>query len=104
MNGFYIVGISDRQMSLTDDLTRIDLMRKKESSHAGLRITIDNRPVDRSGTPVLRKQGGMQIKSSQTGHIPDHLRQHTRRHHDLQIRPQGTQFLQKRLILQLLWL
>ena len=98
MNGFYIVGISDRQMFLTDDLTRINLMRKKESSHAGLRITIDNRPVDRSGTPVLRKQGGMQIKSSQTGHIPDHLRQHTKSNYNLQVRLPFTQCFYKNLI------
>ena len=96
----YIVRIRNRHTNLLDDLSRINLMFQEKSCDARFRITVNHRPVDRCSSTILRQQRSMQIESSQTRHIPNHLRQHSESNHNLQIGIPGTQSLDKRFIFQ----
>ena len=69
-----------------DDAARVYILVYHEGSDAGNALAVDNRPVDRSGTAVLRQKGGMQVECAQLGHAPDLLRQHAERHHHEEIR------------------
>ena len=55
MYHFYIIRICNRHTYLLNDLSGIYLMLQKESRNPGFRITVDNRPVDRSSSTILRK-------------------------------------------------
>ena len=101
MDDPHIIRIGYRQMLLADDLTCVDLVSQEKGGRTGFRISVDHRPVDRSRPPVLGKQRGMEVKRSQTRHIPDNLRQHTESDDDLQVRFQSPQLGKESLIFQL---
>ena len=102
MHDFYIIRICNRNANLLDDFSRVDFVLQEESGNTCFRITVDNRPIDRSSTTILGKQRSMQVKCPQTGHIPDNFRQHAESNYDLQVGFPFTQSLHKAFILQFL--
>ena len=101
MHNTHIIRICDRNTNLLNHFPRIDFMTQEESCDTCFRITINYRPVNRSGSPVLRQKRSMKIEGSQTWHIPYHFGQHTKSNYYLQIGLPLTQSLNKNLIFQL---
>ena len=93
--------IRNSKWFLKDNATSIYVFIKEEGRHTCLGLTIDNRPVDRSSTTVLRKQGCMYIKRTQARHTPHYLRQHTKGYNHLHISFIRTQLFYKISILHL---
>ena len=48
------VAVGDGSRHTMDDATGVDVVVEEESRHARLRLTIDDSPVDGSGTAILR--------------------------------------------------
>ena len=85
INNFHIIRIGNRYLYLLDNLPGIDFMFQEEGSNTCFRITIHDRPIDRSSSSILRQQRCMQIKRSHGRHVPYHFRQHSESHYNLQI-------------------
>ena len=82
----YILHVSivgDGELTLHDYLTSIDVMIEEERRNAGRRLAVDDSPVYRGSTAILRQKGGMHIEGAEAGHCPHHLRQHSESHHHL---------------------
>ena len=101
INILYIGIVGDGEWLLHDDATGIDVVVEEESGDACLRLTIDDSPVDRGSTAVLRKKGCMHIEGAEARHIPYHLWQHSESYHHLQIGLITAQLLYKFRILHL---
>ena len=100
----YILHVSvvwDGELTLHDYLTSIDVMIEEERRNAGHRLAVDDSPVYRGSTAILRQKGGMHIEGAEAGHCPHHLRQHSESHHYLQVGIIATQLLKESLILHL---
>ena len=100
----YILHVSvvgDGELTLHDYLTRIDVMIEEERRHASRCLAVDDSPVYRGSTAILRQKGGMHIEGAEAGHCPHHLWQHSESHHHLQVGIIATQLLKESLILHL---
>ena len=104
VHDFHIVGIGNRYTYLLDNVARINFMLQEESSDTRFRIPVDNRPVDGSGSSILRQESRMKVERTHRRHGPHHLGQHTKSHHNLQVGLQGTEFFQESLVFQTLGL
>ena len=70
---------------LMDDIACIYFMLKEEGCYTGLLVSVYYCPVDWGGSSILRKEGGMQIEGTQTGHVPYYLREHTEGYYYLEV-------------------
>ena len=76
-------------------------MVEEEGCDTRLCLAVDDSPVYRGSTAILRQKGGMHIEGAEAGHCPHHLRQHSESHHHLQVGIIATQLLKESLILHL---
>ncbi len=92
---------TDAHLVAEDDSAGVDVLVYHERCHAGNTLPVDHRPVDRSGTAILRQKGGVKIERAELRHPPDLLRQHAERHHHEEIRLPRSQLRQELGILEL---
>ena len=92
MDGFFL---------LEDDIARVDLVLEEESRGPRHRLTIHDRPVDGRGPAVLGQEGGVQVKSTDLRHVPDHYGQHAKGNDHLQVGLVAAQLLDKGGVLEI---
>ena len=92
---------ADRHADLPDDGPLVDFVVQQEGRDAGFGLAVDDRPVDRRGTPVLGQQRGVEIEGPQPRHGPDHLGQHPEGDHDPQVGLPGPQCLDELRVAEL---
>ena len=75
----------NRLFELADDGTLVDFVVQEKGRHARALLAIDDGPVNRSGTTILGQERGMEIKRTQSRHLPNHLGQHSEGNHNAQV-------------------
>ena len=86
MNIPHILILSDKALLPEHDSSGVHSLVNHEGGHTGSLLSIDDSPVDRGGTTVLRQKGCMEVECSQTRNLPDNFRQHTEGHDHEEIR------------------
>ena len=95
------IGIGgDGDWFLTDNAPRVDVAVKKEGGDTRLSFAVDDGPVDRCCTAILRQQSSVYVEGTEARHGPYFLGQHAEGHHHLQVGPIGAQFFQEGFFLQ----
>ena len=67
----------------------IDSVVDEEGGHTADILAVDHGPVDRSGAPVLRQQGCVEVESAQARYFPHFTRQQPEGNHHKEVRFQG---------------
>ena len=79
-----VVG-SDGNFHATEHMACVDLVLEQKRGGPRHRFAIQDRPVNRGRSTVLRQQGPMKVDGAQPGKIPNHFRQHAEGNHHPQI-------------------
>ena len=91
----------DVERQLHYNTTCIYIMVEEECGDASACLPVDDGPVDGCCSTILWQQGCMHIKGTVFGHIPHHFWKHSECHHHLQVGIEGTELMEKILILHL---
>ena len=83
-----------------NDASGVNVMVNHECSDTAHVLTVDYRPVDRGGSPVLRQEGGVEIESAELRHCPDLLGKHSECHHHEKVGLEIGQGLQEFRVLE----
>ena len=81
----HIVGRKDFDTFLCDDVAGVYFMLEEESRDPGLRVSVDDSPVDRGCATVAREQRSVEIECAEARHSPYHFRKHAEGDDDKQV-------------------
>ena len=91
-----------RELLLKNNPSCVDVFVEEERSNTRLFFSVDDSPVYRGRTAILRQQSRMDIECSETWHSPYHLRQHAKGYDDLKVSLITAELIQEVGILHLL--
>ena len=91
---------SDLAVVTVHDVTCVHAIVDHECSDACGLFTVDDSPVDRGSSSILREKCCMKVECSQSRNLPYYLRQHAERHDNKQICLPGLKLFKKFRILQ----
>ena len=72
-----------------------------KGSYTSDSLAVYDRPVNRSGTAVLRQKGSVQVKGTEPWHLPHLFRKHSERHHHEEVGLQRLKLGQELRVLKL---
>jgi len=85
INIFHIVIVLNIKGFLQNDTSGVDVFIEEERGDTRQSLSVDNGPVDRCRTTVLREQRRMDIERTESGHVPYHFWEHAEGHHHLEV-------------------